>query len=148
MAFDKGNKLWKLRSKHGRDKLFDNPDLLWEAALEYFQWCDDNPIMVHDFIGKEGRSDYREKHRPYTIAGFCIYIDSSREWWNKFKDRASSDFLQVLTRIEEIMYQNKFDGATVGIFNANIIARDLGLAEKSESKVTVEQPLFGDDDED
>lgn len=146
MAFDKGNQLWKLRSKHGRDKLFANPELLWEAALEYFQWCDDNPILSHDFIGKEGRSDYREKQRPYTIAGFCVYIDASREWWNRFKDSATPDFLQVLTRIEEIMYQNKFEGATVGIFNANIIARDLGLSEKTESKIQVEQPLFGDEE--
>lgn len=145
MAFDKGNKFWKLRSKHGRDKLFSSPELLLESAQEYFNWCDENPILVHDFIGKEGRSDYREKQRPYTIAGFCVYIGASREWFNAFKRNASEDFLQVITHIEEIMYQNKFEGASVGIFNSNIIARDLGLADKQETKVTVEQPLFGDD---
>jgi hypothetical protein len=36
----KGNEFWKLRSKHGRDKLFATPELFWQAALEYFQWND------------------------------------------------------------------------------------------------------------
>lgn len=40
-----GNQFWKRRSKHGRDKLFKTPDVLWEAACEYFQWCDDNPLL-------------------------------------------------------------------------------------------------------
>ncbi|MFC0183379.1 terminase small subunit [Pseudarcicella hirudinis] len=39
-------------------------------------------------------------------------------------------FLEVITRIEEIVYVQKFEGAAVGAFNANIIARDLGLADK------------------
>ena len=46
MAAPKGNQFWKLHSKHGRDTLFSTPDLMWEAACEYFQWCDDNPWRV------------------------------------------------------------------------------------------------------
>ena len=41
MAAPKGNQFWMLRSKHGRDKLFATPEALWEAACEYFQWCDE-----------------------------------------------------------------------------------------------------------
>ena len=32
-----GNQWWKLRAKHGREKIFANPDLLWESACEYFE---------------------------------------------------------------------------------------------------------------
>jgi hypothetical protein len=46
------------------------------------------------------------------------------------------------------MYAQKFEGAASGAFNANIIARDLGLADKTEMKVTEEQPLFGDGEDD
>jgi hypothetical protein len=45
MAAPKGNQFWKLRSKHGRDKLFASPELLLESACEYFQWCDENPWL-------------------------------------------------------------------------------------------------------
>lgn len=40
--------------------------------------------------------------------------------------------MQVTTRIDEIIYKQKFEGAAVGAFNANIIARDLGLADKKD----------------
>ena len=41
-----------LRSKHGRDKLFATPELLWDAACEYFQWCDENPWTTRKAIQK------------------------------------------------------------------------------------------------
>ena len=34
MAANLGNQFWKNRSKHGRDKLFATPDLLWQAASD------------------------------------------------------------------------------------------------------------------
>lgn len=52
MAAPTGNKFWMLRSKHGRDKLFSTPELLWEAACEYFQWCDENPWLSKKAIQK------------------------------------------------------------------------------------------------
>jgi hypothetical protein len=43
------------------------------------------------------------------------------------------DFSQVITRIEKIIYNQKFTGAASGFLNPNIIARDLGLTDKVES---------------
>lgn len=40
------------------------------------------------------------------------------------------DFLPVITRIEEIIETQQFTGATIGEFNANIIARKLGINDK------------------
>ena len=40
-----GNEGWRNRSKHGRDTLFAFPPLMWEAACEYFKWCDENPFV-------------------------------------------------------------------------------------------------------
>jgi len=135
MSAPQGNTYWQLRSKHGRDKLFATPELLWEAACEYFEWCDNNPVLKQDFVGKDADEVQRKLQRPYTITGLCIYLDASREWWTKFRASATEDFLPILTRVEEIIYSQKFDGAAVGVFNQSIIARDLGLVEKTESKV-------------
>ena len=38
----------------------------------------------------------------------------------------------------------QFEGAAAGFLNPNIIARKLGLTDKSEVKVSQEQPLFPD----
>ena len=84
------------------------------------------------------------KMRAFTIQGLCNYIDISVKGFNLYEDR--EDFIPITTRVRQIIYNQKFEGAASGFLNANIIARDLGLVEKSESKVTVEQPLFGDNE--
>lgn len=133
MAATPGNKFWQLRTKHGRDALFSSPDLLWEAATEYFEHTDSRKWTEKHWVGKDGDEVEKENETPYTISGLCLYLDASREWWYKFKQSASEDFLHILARIENIIYTQKFEGAAVGAFNANLIARDLGLAEKSDN---------------
>ena len=134
MAAPKNNEFWKLRSKHGRDKLFETPDLLWDAACEYFQWCEDNPIEAEDNKGTKNVNTVKF-NRPFTIKGFCLYCDASEAWFKEFKKRdLSQDFITIIHKIGDIIYNQKFEGAIVGIYNANIIARDLGLSEKQDIK--------------
>ena len=134
MAAPLENQFWKQRSKHGRDKLFATPHLLWQAAEQYFQWCDENPWQRHDYVGKDADEVWRKTARPYTLSGFCLYISASESYWRQFRkqENLSEDFLSVITRIESIIDTQQFEGAAVGAFNANIIARKLGLADKAE----------------
>jgi len=152
MAAPEGNQFWKLRAKHGRDKLFATPELLWEAACEYFEWIDSNPLLeavlgkgnAKPFKDEEGEYHFAPdvvempKMRPYTLHGICLYCDCSTSYFRAFKStlkEKDKDFLTVITRIEEIIYNQKFEGAASGFLNPNIIARDLGLTEKQ----TIEQ---------
>jgi len=139
MAAPKGNQFWKIRSKHGRDKLFATPELMWDAATEYFEWCDSNPLIEIDFKGKDADRVELPRMRPYTIHSLCLYLDCSTGYFKEFKSnlkpktkKADKDFLAVVTRIEETIYSQKFSGAAAGFLNANIIARDLGLQDKKE----------------
>nr|DAN89881.1 MAG TPA: Terminase small subunit [Caudoviricetes sp.] len=134
MAAPKGNQFWKLRSKHGRDKLFATPELLWEAACEYFQWCDDNPwaVIKTKKKGNKKETESTPTQRPYTLRGLMVYCDASEAFWRKFKKSNHEGFLSVIERIESIIETQQLEGATVGAFNPNIIARQLGLVDKSE----------------
>jgi len=132
MAAPVGNQFWKLRSKHGRDKLFETPDLLWEAAVEYFEWCDANPLIEIDFRGKDSNKVELPKMRPYTIQGLCLYLDTNTQYFNQFEAANHKDFSLILSRIRETIYNQKFSGAAAGFLNPNIIARDLGLVDKKE----------------
>lgn len=142
MAAPAGNQFWKLRSKHGRDKLFESPELLWEAACEYFQWCEDNPLKELDFRGKDATEVVLPKMRAFTMQGLCLFLDCNTVYFNQFEsalkeknDDVSKDFSKVVTRIRETIYNQKFTGAAAGFLNANIIARDLGLSDKTDSNV-------------
>ena len=135
MAAPKKNQFWKLRSNHGRDKLFQSPELLWEAACEYFEWNAKNPWFKFEAIKSGERVGKLVKiptARPLTLHGLCLYLDCSANWWKEFRAAKHEDFLAVTSRIDEIIYRQKFEGAAVGAFNANIIARDLGLVDKSD----------------
>jgi len=146
-VFTEGNKIWQLRSKHGRDKLFASPQLMWEAAQEYFKFIDDNPIKKVDFKGGFAKRVEIPLQAPYTIHGLCLYLDCGVEYFRCFKrdlkpdDPQRADFLRVVEKIEQTIYQQKFAGASAGIFNSNIIARDLGLADKVQNEVqaTIQQ---------
>lgn len=132
MAAPAGNKFWQNRSKHGRDKLFASPELLWNAAEEYFQWCDDNPWYKKEAIKSgdlAGQTISVPTARPYTIRAFLLYINANESYWRDFKSANHEGFSSVIDEIENVIYSQKFEGAAVGVFNANIIARDLGLKE-------------------
>lgn len=135
MGANKGNQFWKLRSKHGRDKLFTTPDLLWDAACEFFQWCEENPWVKTETTKKPHGEDIKTTptERPFTLEGLALYCGASTDWWRQFKGRLDNekdkDFVTVVTRIENVIYKQKYEGAAVGAFNANIIARDLGLTD-------------------
>ncbi len=142
MGAPKGNQFWKLRSKHGRDKLFASPELLLESAFEYFEWCDENPWIALKTSSSEKGIFTEEKptQRPYSKMGWYVYIGCSDSWLKEFKKTATEDFLLVIKEIENIIDTNQWEGASVGAFNANIIARTLGLKERVDN-TTDDKPI-------
>lgn len=130
-AFVEGNQFWKMRSKHGRDKIFKTPDMLWQAACEYFEYTDSRKWKKKDWVGKDAEQVEREFDTPYTLTGLVIFLDVNSGFWSEFK-KNNPDYSEIITRIENIIYTQKFEGAAVGMFNANIIARDLGLNDKAD----------------
>lgn len=134
-----GNRFWELRSKHGRDRLFETPELMWEAAVEYFEWCEKNPLLEVDFRGKDAKMVKLPKMRAFTIHGLCLYLGCNVMYFNHFEsdlkdkdDQVSKDFSMIVSRIRETIYHQKFTGAAAGFLNPNIIARDLGLRDSKE----------------
>lgn len=132
MAAPKGNEFWKARSSHGRKPIFPSPDDLWSACVEYFAWVEQNPLYESQAFAYQGVVTIEEipKMRAMTLAGLCIFLDINRSTWDEYRTREG--FSEVSTRVDEIIRSQKFEGAAAGLLNANIIARDLGLADKNE----------------
>lgn len=143
MAAPIGNEYYKLRSKDGRDMIFETPEDLANACNEYFEWCVDNPLKESQAFAYQGKVTITEvpKMRPFTLEGLCNFLDISVEGFKKYEGR--KDFVGVTTRARQMIYNQKFEGAASGFLNANIIARDLGLSDRQSHTVEMEQPLFG-----
>ncbi len=130
----------KMFPPDGRPPRYTDPAELLKDAYEYFKWCDETPIEQHDVRGKEAVDVYVKHTRPYSIHGMCVFLCVSTIWWTEFKkSKVYTDthgFPIVFQLIEDIVRTQKFDGAAVGMFNANIISRDLGLIDKVEKDVS------------
>ena len=158
MAAPINNQFWRHRSRHGREVLFASAEALKEAAYEYFDWVSDTPILEtkqtqrRTGAGADTKKykQYQAKDetamtRPFTLKGLCLYLGVGESWWRDFRAKnTSEDFSAVISQIEDIIYVQKFEGAAVGIFNANIISRDLGLVDKKEhsGELEVKQVTF------
>jgi len=130
----KGNQFWKLRASHGRDLIFSTPEILWAACEEYFEATINRPWIKTDWVGKDAIQIERKLIPPFTLTSLCLFLECHMDTWRSYRDR--KDFSDVCTRVEQIIYSQKFEGATIGEFNANIIARDLGLSDKQEISQT------------
>ena len=135
MAPPKGNRFWEARSSHGRKPIFETPDDLWTACVEYFAWAEDNPLYSSELVKFQGEATLAAipKMRAMTVEGLCVFLDIETKTWYNYKNR--DGFLQVTTRVDEIMRTQKFTGAAADLLNPNIIARDLGLADKQDVKI-------------
>lgn len=150
MAAPKGNNFWERRSKHGRNKLFANEKLLWKAACEYFHDTVNDPFVQEEkkykHIEVDGDDDVKmdevetkrvKTARPFTLMGLCLYLGCNEAYFRQFKldkVKCTEGFSTVISNIENVIEKQLFEGASVGIYNANLISRKLGLADKMVSE--------------
>ena len=134
MAAPKGNKFWERRSTHGRKPIFASPDDLWDAATQYFIYVDTHPLYEYKAFQHLGKIKTKKLPiiRAMTLAGLCLYLDISRQAFAQYRE--AKDFITVTDQILDVIRSQKFEGAAGGLLNANIIARDLGLVDKTETK--------------
>lgn len=127
MGAPKGNKFWLLWEKSSR---IYEPEALLEKALEYFTFCDENPLIDVDFVGKDATPVERKKMRAMTIQGFCGFAGISDETFANYSKEKR--YFGIIAYIRRTIYTQKLEGAAAGLLNANIIARELGLKDNTD----------------
>ena len=139
MAAPKQNNYWQFRNKHGRDFKY-TPDELWNEALAYFEFMSKSVWNKKEAIksgDKAGTLIDIPTITPLSIETFCLYADISRPTLLNYESNEDpyKDFFTITTCIKDIISSQQFEGATVGAYNPNIIARKLGLSDKSETEI-------------
>lgn len=166
MARLTGNQLWKLRTTHGKSKLFSSGELLREEACRYFDWCDRHPWERIELVKYKGDSEEAEVPigRPYTMDGLTVFLALSSSYFRTAKKQLrelieakglleskgtatpfdlakleeSRDVLDAIEWIEQVVRTQQVEGAAVGVFNANLIARINLLADNSNVAGTMD----------
>lgn len=108
------------------------PETLWQAAIGYFQWVEENPLQEEKvFCNKDGICTHTvNKLRAMTIKGLCIYLDINEDTFLNYEKDPT--FFGIPTRIRQIIYEQKFTGAAADLLNSSIIAKELGLKDSTE----------------
>ena len=145
MAAPKGNNYWEFAEKHGRGFKY-TPEQLWQEALEYFQWMSTKVWNKKEAIKSgelAGTLIDIPTQTPLSLESFCLFADISFQTFLNYESNQDSykEFFDITTRIRKVIESNQFEGATVGAYNPNIIARKLGLADKKEieGNVSIQQ---------
>jgi hypothetical protein len=140
MAAPKGNSFWKdAESPLGRKKAY-LPESLWNKFIEYIEKCEANPWYKNEAIkggDMAGAIVQIPTSRPFTISGFSVHAGISVQTFDSYSK--TEEFLEVTTRIRDIIFTQKFEGAAVGAYNANLISRDLQLIDQKKL-IQEEQP--------
>lgn len=133
----------------GQPKKIESPDLLWELAEQYFAEIDANPFKINKLITSgdlAGCIVGVPTIRPYTWSGLGVFCwaagyNTRLDEYKSNRRGLYGDYAEVVARISERMYAQKFEGAAVGVFNQSIISADLGLVQKTltEIKDTTEE---------
>ena len=142
MAAPALNEFWKLVKNPGRPTIY-KPDELWKKAVEYFTWVNKNPLYEQKVFGT-GLSMKVPKMRAMTEMAFCLFAGISHDTFLNYKSNKEpyKDFFVVSSKISQVIYCQKFEGAAAEFLNANIIARDLGLSEKTDHNITTNDVDF------
>ena len=125
----KGNQYYKMVAKWGEHPTKYTPATFWAKVIEFLQWCDKYPLKSEEVFGTGKRMTVKNMRMP-TIQGFCTYAKIDRQTFANYeKDEA---WFGIVTRARDLFYAIKIEGAAAGLLNANIIARELGLSDKTE----------------
>lgn len=126
------DKIWTRKRKGGCVPEFLHSDHLWSAACEYFEWAVANPLIEQKPMSIAGELVIAEIEKPrvFTFEAMCLYLDVSHRSYMRW--RKDERFMDACEKIDAVVYSQKFEGAAAGFFNANLISRDLGLAEKQD----------------
>ena len=126
----------------GKNKYIESPEKMWEYFESYKIEKKSNPILVQDFVGKDGDEVYRKKERPLSIDGFEVWCfdngiisDLSNYFANS--DNKYSDYSTICSRIRKAIKDDQIQGGMVGQYNASITQRLNGLTEKVQNEQNI-----------
>lgn len=131
----------------GNHKYIETPGKMMEFFEEYRKQIKSNPILVQDYVGKDGIEVYRKKERPLTDKGFFNYcrnnpnIGCVKQYFDN-QDKLYNEYIAICSHIKAEIDQDQIEGGMAGIYNPSITQRLNGLVEKSEQIVKKDIPVY------
>lgn len=117
---------------------------LWKNAVEYFKWCDANPMRFKRTViaGKEvGRKVEVEKVRPYSLKALCLHCGVTEDYIKDLmKSPKDSEAYLIAGRILTNIFVQIYELGLVGEISPVLAAKllNLDVADEGPQKVVIE----------
>ncbi len=149
MVKDKKNLIHRkpaVKIKMGAPRIFETPEELHGWYVKYIEDIKDNPVEVKEFVGKDAKEVYKTHYRPPSWKGFEAFLFRSGvcyslDRYRRNVDGSYEDFIGIIHAIGADMFDTKYSGAALNLWNHNIIAKEMHLAEPIEIKA-FERPIL------
>ena len=125
-----------------KHKYIKSPEQLWGYFCDYVKHESQNPMFKADYVGKEGERVNTPLQVPITFEGFECYLadlDIIQDLGHYAANTGGNyeSYCTIITRIRKNCFVQNYKGAAVGLFNANLVAKKLGLVDKVETKTEI-----------
>jgi len=132
-------RLWDVRPRLGPHPYYTDANELWLDCVSYFEWAEASPVLTIDVVKYQGEAIVVDVPypRPLTQVGLCAFLGVDPTTWRSWRRREDEDIIHVISMVDAIIFEQKFTGAAVGMYNPSLIARELGLMHKE-----AEDPLL------
>lgn len=126
----------------GAPKKIESPEKLYQYFQQYEKYRKSNPKLENVYNVKLDLQASIQREIPLTWDSFEIWlrkngIIAKLDDYKANTNNAYQEFSYIIHTIDMEIKDDKMSGAIAGIYQHNIIARDLGLIDKSESNVKV-----------
>lgn len=121
-------------ARTGRPLVYKPMQIIEEFGL-YIADIRTNPIQVK--VRYNMQSHIKCLPRAPKISDFVVrWLGKDMSWWSRLSDEHNNKnanlYASIKEKIQAYCYDAKLDGALVGLYNHNIIARELGLVDKQQ----------------
>lgn len=135
----------------GRPARFEKPEALLECFCEYVEFQRQHPWEVfNQQRGKRSGSEFKGEQRqllrvPCTLQGFIAFTGTGYRWedFKRHYSKKSEQFSTVITRIENFVQADQLEGAIIGEFKENIVARLNGIKDGQDITAKAEVEWTG-----
>lgn len=129
-----------------KHKYIDSPELLWQYWIEYKNSLD--PVKVPTVHPKFGTIDIELK-QPVHQRGFNVFMmehydlgDKTIHKYFENESNAYDEYRGTISRIKDDIFQHNYLYASIGLHKEKLTMSLLGMAEKNETTLKAETPIF------
>lgn len=122
---------WQIVNNN-RTVVSNTPEMLWSNAVQYFQWCDDNPLETKITVttGKEAGNHVKKiQPRPYSVKALCLHCNVLEEYIRDLRASGTNagEWYHVVSKILYIIYTQNLEYAITDTFNPIMISKVLNM---------------------